>query len=50
LTTYQNVTIEPTNPKKNLEVKGLQGPLGKVRKADGNLGGGGMWRPHEHYL
>jgi len=26
--------------KKNLQPKGLQRPLGKVRKADGNLGGG----------
>jgi len=38
--------------KKNLELKGLQGPLGKVREEDGNLGGwgGGIWWLHEHYL
>jgi hypothetical protein len=28
--------------KKNLELKGLQGPLGKVKKTSGNWGGGGI--------
>jgi hypothetical protein len=43
LTTHYNVTIEANLYnllEKNLELKGLQGPLGKVGKSNGNQGGG----------